>query len=405
MPETPASPASPPRAQTASFPPGQVTTPARIQCPEDRTREALRSIHIKENRTYKLYGDKYIAWFDEQLPDMKAKFKLKELHHRVSVIAVQYFFIEVVVPRKLTRKSALKYLYPLPKLSAREGSNIPLADMKTEAFLLQLQLIDTNCALRDKKNDDDGKGADGQEQMLSTEIMTQENLSKVLSTLLKSERKWECTAAEISTLSITLLRHDSILKVTLGKLYLTHLSPDGDTTPHDMKPYNCDLEPVLGIIVPKIDQVKKQHNDYSQRRTEIHGGFRHKRHERDYIAIVAMSLFVRLNGYTAKNVHFLKDTTATAASSTAASSNVNAAASIDTIDAVAATAARQEDEDNDDLANPRSAAASTTISTSKQMQWRKLPVFPSTYFTAYSAFKAASVAADVPAWEKVTHLK
>jgi hypothetical protein len=119
-----------------------------------------------------------------------------------------------------------------------------------------------------------------------------------------------------------------------------------------------------------------------------------------------MSLFVRLNGYTAKNVHFLKDTTATAASSTAASSNVNAAASIDTIDAVAATAARQEDEDNDDLANPRSAAAaSTTISTSKQMQWRKLPVFPSTYFTAYSAFKAASVAADVPAWEKVTHLK
>ena len=260
MPETPASPASPPRAQTASFPPGQVTTPARIQCPEDRTREALRSIHIKENRTYKLYGDKYIAWFDEQLPDMKAKFKLKELHHRVSVIAVQYFFIEVVVPRKLTRKSALKYLYPLPKLSAREGSNIPLADMKTEAFLLQLQLIDTNCALRDKKNDDDGKGADGQEQMLSTEIMTQENLSKVLSTLLKSERKWECTAAEISTLSITLLRHDSILKVTLGKLYLTHLSPDGDTTPHDMKPYNCDLKSKFqGMPSQHLDPLNRFH--------------------------------------------------------------------------------------------------------------------------------------------------
>jgi hypothetical protein len=130
---------------------------------------------------------------------------------------------------------------------------------------------------------------------------------------------------------------------------------------------------VLSMTVclnPKIDQVKKQHNDYySQRRTEIHGGFRHKRHERDYIAIVAMSLFVRLNSYTAKNFHFLKDTTATAASSTAASSNVNAAASIDTIDAVATTAARQEDEDNDNLANPRSAAASTTISTSKQIQY------------------------------------
>ena len=161
----------------------------------------------------------------------------------VTVTAGEHFFLEVVAIRRLTAQSALKWLYALPKLSAREGSNFTIAQMKTTTVHQQLALINARCVKRDKADDDAGRGADGQEKMLSTEIVTQDSLSKVLSKLLESERKWESTAAEISILSITLMRHDSILKVTLGKLYLTYKSPDGDTTPHDMRNYNmCNRE-------------------------------------------------------------------------------------------------------------------------------------------------------------------
>jgi len=405
MNETPASPAPAPGATRVLFPSDAVTTPARMQCIATRTAAALREEPSTGNKTYDMYEKKYITWFNEQLPDKKRLFNLKEPHHMVTVTAGEHFFLEVVAIRRLTAQSALKWLYALPKLSAREGSNFTIAQMKTATIHQQLALINARCVKRDKADDDAGRGADGQEKMLSTEIVTQDSLSKVLSKLLESERKWESTAAEISILSITLMRHDSILKVTLGKLYLTYKSPDGDTTPHDMRNYNmCNREPVLGIIVPKLDQVKKQTRDYSQRRIEVHGGFRHKRHERDYIGIVAMSLFVRLNNFTTKNVHFLKNDGA----ATAASPSHNNAAPIDDIAAAgAAPAAEEEDENEEIAANTRSDAPNSPniISNDRNNLWRRLKVFPKDYTSSHSAYKAAFEAAKVPKWEKVTHLK
>ena len=94
----------------------------------------------------------------------------------------------------------------------------------------------------------------------------------------------------------------------LNRLKLQHdLPPQGIETPHDTEAWgsvsgNSDGK-VLGIVIPPSDQIKK--NSFKDNlRSEIVGGYRHKRYERCYHGILGFVLLERLN--EGREISFLR---------------------------------------------------------------------------------------------------
>ena len=90
--------------------------------------------------------------------------------------------------------SAMKYVYAiLATLAQTEQTCLLITDLKTCVILENLELMDKRHARDDKKADRDPH------DKLSTNIVSQEELSKVLFSLLSREQQWECTATKISS--------------------------------------------------------------------------------------------------------------------------------------------------------------------------------------------------------------
>jgi len=405
-------PKTPPKKASTT----DVTTPSRMVAAEKQIDVLLQTVaqNTTLNRLYDGYARRYMKYVTTQKQDKLDIFQLPPGKY-ISVKAVEHFFLDYVLEKtRGTSRNGMKHLYPLPFLSTAQGTNLTRDDLNTNVIKSVCLLLNKNKEAREEAADKEGKGPDSQEKMLSTEIVSQLGLSKVLSKLLESENQWERTATKISTLSTTLLRHNSSLKVNLGKLCLSYLHPDGDEIPHDFEAYDYKGEPVLGIIRPKKDQEKRQNTPYDEKHDEVLGGFRHKRHERCFIGIIAMSLFAKFNDEKyAKNFNFFKMkpavvvTAATAAAGTAGTIASVIATSISSPPAAAARpltfpSSDGEEEDDGDDDDPNLPDVDIDEST---LLWRKHLVFPSKYPSTNRAIKKAFVMAEVPFWEKVTHLK
>jgi len=405
---SPTSPKTPPKKRAAST--SDVTTPTRM-VPADAQIAALMQTLAQDtemNRTYTNCAKRYMKYVTTQKADKLELFELPAGKY-VSVIAVEHFFLDFILKETTgTSRNAMKYLYPIPHLSTAEGTNLSLNDLNTKVIKDVCRLLNKKKEAREDAADKEGKGPDSQEKMLSTEIVSQQGLSNVLSKLLESEKQWERTATKISTLSTTLLRHNSSLKVNLGKLCLSYLHPDGDDIPHDFEVYDCKGEPVLGIIRPKKDQEKRQNTPYDEKRDEVLGGFRHKRHERCFIGIIAMSLFAKFNDEKyAKNFNFFKMKTP-AVVVTAATAAANPAGTIASVmvprSLTFPSSSLSDDEEEDDGDDDDPDQPEVDIDESNLL-WRKHLVFPSKYPSTNRSIKKAFVMAKEPFWEKVTHLK
>ena len=116
-------------------------------------------------------------------------------------------------------------------------------------------MILENLELMDKRHPRDGKKADRDpHDNLYTNTVSQEELSKVLFSLLSMEHQWECTATKISSLSTTLIHHNNSVKIKFSKLvYINRLHPNGIKTPYDSDNWSIVEDPfaeMLGFIIP-----------------------------------------------------------------------------------------------------------------------------------------------------------
>ena len=149
---------------------------------------------------------------------------------------------------------------------------------------------------------------------LPTNIISQEDISRMCVDRISSGHgNWQRTAATLSTCSSTLMRFENARKMTIDKLIvLTNCPPHGIETPHDTRTWESTRTlasadgNVLGMIIPKTDQIKKN-KKVENIRTEVTGGYRHKRYERCYHAIIAFSTLEILQFLNAKVSFLAKD--------------------------------------------------------------------------------------------------
>ena len=104
-------------------------------------------------------------------------------------------------------------------------------------------------------------------------IISQENISKVMFNKLRTGQAWEDVVVCWSITTTTLLRFDQAQVVTLDKLFLSQdLPPWGIETPFDGEEWNkiannrqsTGDERLLAILCPPLDQRKKnKENDIS----------------------------------------------------------------------------------------------------------------------------------------------
>ena len=79
----------------------------------------------------------------------------------------------------------------------------------------------------------------------------------------------------------------------------------GDHQPQDTMSFEEKTQPVLSIIFTPLSLMKRREN-FTERRTEVTGGFRSMRYEVCWISHLAFSLFKKLNDPDAINYHAQK---------------------------------------------------------------------------------------------------
>jgi len=295
--------------------------------------------------------------------------------HYVNTGTFDLYFTSSVSKREAKKSSCKKAIYAASALSKVEGSDLLITDLMSKAVFQILEVMDHKNETRDISNAKDPHKSN------PMNIISQEDISLVLSTILSRATQWENIACTYSSCSTTLIRHNNTGKVTLLKLALIEgIPPNGIKTPHDGRSWQSVKEDdtdgrMLGFLVPPEDQVKKN-GSYGDKKTEMVGGFRHKRYERCYIAIIGFSLLFKCHDPFRK-LTFLKT----------AMEEDEGANNTDDEDA-------NEDEDDD---------ARDDNTTAKF--WRGQRIFEGGYQSNYKACNRALEEAGVPKWEKATHLR
>ena len=230
----------------------------------------------------------FVDSFDDRLGLTPGKY--------ISEKSVRTFYLFDQKERKCNRDTAMKTVYALNQMSSQEGSDLGddlMTSSVKETITTILKVIENASVDRSNNCIKDVHESN------PTNIIKQEDISKVMWTRLKRAANWVDLIVVWGITSVTLLRFDSSQRLTLDKLFLLKdLPPMGTETPHDGNQWEDVVEPVdgrvLGFLIPPKDQIKKN-TAHMERKTEAVGAYRHKRFERCMIGIVAFSLLDRLD--------------------------------------------------------------------------------------------------------------
>ena len=320
----------------------------------------------KGNRFYDANLIKYQKWIEAH-PLRNTQFELAG-HEYFSETAINTYFVDVVSTWNMQVTGAQKHMAALNQELRRRGNNSlfghdPPPGTKqhsiengrcSAAIKAALASIAANNFLKVKNNQQCAH------TNLPTNIISQEDISRMCtSRIALGNGAWQKTAATLSTCSITLMRFENARKMTIDKLIvLNDLPPHGIETPHDMRSwestrgniYAADGK-VLGCIIPKIDQIKKNAR-MENIRPEVTGGYRHKRYERCYHSILGFSILELMHREN-QNVSFLDKEYVPAG----------------------------------------------------KVHWTSLKVFHQEYTTAHKAYVTTRAEANVKKWAKETHFR
>lgn len=267
------------------------------------------------NRYYNSCIDMYKKWVDRP-PTKRALFGLAENEY-LNATAINTYFIEVQSRREVQSRAVKKVLYALNMFVKQEGMTSLLGSVPSSGKYFSMingpcQKAIESSLTRVKRNNKEKVKAKKScpQEKLPTAVISYENISRILLGILdKGNSSWADTASTLAVCSITLMRFENVKKVTLNNLVvLDQYPPTGIRTPHDTEDWTHEKEKcdgrVLGIVIPRTDQIKKN-TSVENLKAEIVGGYRHKRYERCYHGIVAFVIFEKLQDHL--NISFASE--------------------------------------------------------------------------------------------------
>lgn len=318
----------------------------------------------KGNRHYISNNNQYTKWVDNHV--QPTQLGLEDGQY-FSATALNTYFIKVVSTWDMQVASARKHMNAMNQQLRKDGNNSLFGahpPMNTKSLSIENGpcSVAIKAALAQVATNNRRKVQNADEcahTHLPTNIISQEDISRMCQNRISMPHgSWQKTAATLSACSISLMRFENARKMTIDKLkVLTNCPPHGIETPHDTRSWESTKimasadGNVLGMIIPKNDQIKKN-KKIENIRNEVTGGYRHKRYERCYHAICAFSI-LEIMHFRNINVSFL------------AKENV-----------------------------PEGS-----------VHWRSLKIFHEEYQSARTSFIATRADADVQKWEKETHFR
>ena len=337
-------------------------TPEDVAASNEATIAAMNAQHAQEekgNRNYIGEEKRYKVWIDKNDPN-RTKFGIPPSKY-ISVDGLSSYYIEVQAKRCVQGRTAKKSIYALNKLATKEKATHLLGEKSGAlsieygpagaAISIALKTIQRSYSRKRTAEENECP-----QQILPTSIISQMDQSLVLSKVLsRHDSTWADTASTWATAANTLIRFESVKRVRLNRLkILRDLPPLGIETPHDTENWddvNQNVDGmVLGIVIPSSDQLKKN-KQQDVLRSEVVGGYRHKRYERCYHGIIGFVLLEKLN--EGQGISFLK----------------------------------------------RDSVPDGSI------HWTEIPIFHYKYDAANKAFKRARELASVDNWLKSTHMR
>ena len=317
------------------------------------------------NRFYRDNLNRYKKWIEAH-PLRYTQFELGDNEY-FSETSLNTYFLNVVSTWDMQVTGARKHMSALNQELRRQGNysffgrdppsgtNVRSIEngICSAAIKASLASVATNNLVKVKNNQQCAH------TNLPTNIISQEEISRMCnSRIALGNGAWQKTAATLSTCSISLMRFANAKKMTIDKLVvLSDLPPHGIETPHDTRSWESTRTSsssdgkVLGCILPKIDQVKKNAK-VENMRPEVTGGYRHKRYERCYHSILGFSILELMHRENV-NISFLAKEFVPAGS----------------------------------------------------VHWTSLQVFHNEYDSAHKAYVKTRAEADVKKWEKETHFR
>ena len=287
---------------------------ANLQAVQDLEQENAQALDV--NRYYNNIVDGYKNWIDGP-PSKRAIFNLQENEY-LNATSINTYFIDVQSKRKVQSKAVKKVLYGLNMFVKQEGVTGLLGPTPASTNYFSMingpcqAVIRTTLTKVERNNKDKVVAKKGcPQQNLPTAIISCEEISKILYGIIdKGNSSWADTASTMSVCAITLMRFENVKKVTLNNLVLlTQYPPTGIKIPHDTEMWTGAENPVdgcvLGIVIPKLNQIKKN-TSVENLKSEIVGGYRHKRYERCYHGILSFVILEKLQDH--HNISFLSET-------------------------------------------------------------------------------------------------
>ena len=250
------------------------------------------------NRTYEAEENKFKAWVDRNRANYA--FGLTAGHY-VSKNSVETYYLQEQSKRLVQPKTLARTCKAIDHLSDREASPLsPNTDIREG---ITGRVVKQVIVAAKKKYDDkvEEEEKDPHENN-PFNVISQENISKVMMTKLRQGKDWEDAIICWAVTTTTLLRFDSAAAVTLDKLFLIEdLPPWGIETPFDGEEWKFASEKkeefgdgrMLGILCPPLDQRKKNKTRGSLK-TEGVGAYRHKRFERCPSGMIAFGLLQKI---------------------------------------------------------------------------------------------------------------
>lgn len=317
-----------------------------------------------------------------------------------SVPALETFFTHVIGEEKnCNPSSARKYALAIYKYGELiENTTLTRDEVYAKNPNIKSVYATLEMALLRKAKAAEKKGLDVQEKTLSTNIASPKYISTCASTALDTDTSvWLQSIPQMTVCYATLMRHCSTNVVTFGRLMIVNKNPDGDSYfPHDTEPFEEKTQPVLSIIFTPLSLFKRKEN-FTERRTEVTGGFRSMRYEICWISHLAFSVFKKLNDPFATNYH---------------AKQINDS----DIENININLMEQNDDDEEDQdEQPNSASSSTRPSARSATNYdpnsfvnrslRMIKLYPTRRETTARNLDKVMKLAGLEKWEKVTHFK